>query len=286
MSSPTPPGLPPQGPYQNQPPQYPQQPQPYQQPQYPQQQFQQPYQQTLPKKLSPWVWVAIAVGVMMVLGVAAISIGSYFIYRTVKNAGFDADLMKTNPGLAMAKMAAALNSDYETVSTNDGAGIITVREKSTGKTVQMKFDSEKKTLVIVGDDGKEVKISASADEKNGGVAIQSSDGSLKIGAAAGASAPAWVPVYPGASTQGAFSSDSKDGSQNTFTFKTKESAGKVLTYYQEQLKSAGFTVNVTTVTDQGGMVQTEDSAKQRTVTVTAGSSNEGTEGSVTSTEKK
>jgi hypothetical protein len=280
--------MPPQGPYQNQPPQVPPQPQqPYPQPQYPQQQFQQPYQQPpAPKKMSPWVWVAIAFGVLVVMGVAAIGVGSYLLYRTVKNAGFDAQLMKSNPGLAMAKMATALNPDYETVSTNDGAGTITVREKSTGKTMQMRFDPDKKSLVIVGDDGKEVKLSASIDDKNGGVAIQSSEGSLKIGAAAGASPPAWVPVYPGASTQGAFFSDSKDGSQNTFTFKTKESAGKVLTYYQEQLKAAGFTVNVVTATDQGGLVQAEDSSKQRTVTVTAGSSGEGAEGSVTSTEKK
>jgi len=41
------------------------------------------------------------------------------------------------------------------------------------------------------------------------------------------SAPAWVPVYPGSSPQGAMSSQSNDGKQNTFTFKTRDAAGKV-----------------------------------------------------------
>src|SRR5262249_39060727 len=147
-----------------------------------------------PNKTPAWVWILVAVGVVIVLGIAAVSIGSYFIIRGVQNAGFDSSLMQRNPGLAMAKMASALNPDLETISTDDRAGTIVVREKSTGKTVTMRFDADKKTLVVVGDDGKEVKLSANGDDKNGSVEVQSPDGTLKFGAAAGNSAPAWVPV--------------------------------------------------------------------------------------------
>jgi hypothetical protein len=273
MSSPTPPG---------QPPQYPQQPpyqQPYGQPQYPQ-------QPVGPKKTPAWVWILVAVGIVIVLGIGAVSLGTYFVYRSVKRAGFDTTLMKNNPGLAMAKMAAALNPDLEEVSSDDNAGTIVMREKSTGKTMTMRFDTEKKSLVMVGDDGKEVKFSASGDDKSGSVEIQSADGTVKFGAAAGNNAPAWAPVYPGSSPQGTMSSQSNDGKQNTFTFKTKDSASKVLAYYQEQLKAANFNIGLMSSADTGGMLQAEDQGKQRTIVITAGTSGEGTEGSVTTVEKK
>ena len=283
MSSPTPPGQPPPNPPQG-PPQYqqPQQP-PYQQ-QYPQQQY--PQQPMGPKKTPAWVWILVVVGVVIVMGIAAVSVGAYFLVKKVQNAGFDTTLMKENPGLAMAKMAAALNPDLETVSSNDSAGTITMREKSTGKTVTMRFDPDKKSLVVVGDDGKEVKFSASGDDKSGSVEVTTADGTLKFGTAAGNSAPAWVPVYPGSSPQGTIASQNNEGKQNTFTFKTKDSASKVLAYYQDQLKAANFNIALMSSSDAGGMLQAEDQSKQRSIVITAGTSTDGTEGSVTTIEKK
>ena len=81
------------------------------------------------------------------------------------------------------------------------------------------------------------------------------------------------------------STQSKEGNSNTFTFKTNDAASKVIAYYQDQLKSAGFTVNLVSSGDQGGMVHAEDSAKKRTIIVTVGTSSEGTQGSVMSVEK-
>jgi hypothetical protein len=281
MSSPTPPGQPPQYPPQGQP-QYQQQPpyqQPYGQPQYPQQPM-------APKKTPAWVWILVALGVCIVLGIAAVGVGSYFLIKKVQNAGFDTTLMKNNPGLAMAKMAAALNPDLETVSTNDSSGTIVMREKSTGKTMTMRFDPDKKSLVVVGDDGKEVKFSATGDDKSGSIEVQSPDGTVKFGAAAGNNVPAWVPVYTGSSPQGTLFSQTADGKQNTFTFKTKDGAGKVLSYYQDQLKSADFNIGLMSSTDAGGMLQGEDKSKRRTIVITAGTSSDGTEGSITTVEKQ
>jgi hypothetical protein len=273
MSSPTPPGQPPQNP------QY----QPYQQPQYQQPQYP---QQMGPNKTPAWVWILVAVGVVIVLGIAAVSVGSYFIIRGVRNAGFDSSLMRSNPGLAMAKMASAMNPDLETISTDDKAGTIVVRERSTGKTLTMRFDPDKKSLVVMGDDGKEVKLSATGNDKSGGVEVQTADGTLKFGAATGNNAPAWVPVYPGSTPQGTMSSQTNEGKQNTFTFKTNDGAGKVLSYYQDQLKSANFTIGVMSSSEAGGMLQAEDQNKERTIVITAGSSGGGTEGSITTLEKK
>lgn len=232
------------------------------------------------------MWVLIGVAVVAFLIIAGVSITSFVLYRTVKNAGFDPALMSKNPGLALTKMAAALHPDTEIVSTDDARGTVTVRDKSTGKTMTFKWDPDKKTLVIVNEDGKELKFAATGDGQNGAVTVESGDGSVKFGAGAGNNAPAWAPVYPGTTPQGTFSSQTPDGSQNTYTFKTRDSAGKVLEYFKQQLTTAGFKVTSTIASDQGGMLQAADDSQKRSVLITAGTSAEGTEGSVTTIEKK
>jgi len=279
--------MPPQGgpyPPQGGPPQYPQQyQQPYQQ-QYPQQY---PPQSQPPKKSKALMWILIVVAVVIFLGVAAVSLGSFFLYRTVKNAGFDPELMQKNPGLAMTKLVATLHPDTQVVSTDDARGTVTVRDKSTGKLMTFRWDPDQKTLVIVGDDGKEVKFSASGDDKGGSLTVQGGDGgTVKFGAAAGNNTPAWAPVYPGTTPQGTFSTQTGEGSQNTYTFKTHDAASKVLDYFKQQLTASGFKVTLTAAGDQGGMVQATDDANKRSVMITAGTSTEGTEGSVTTIEKK
>ena len=237
------------------------------------------------KKTSPLVWILGGLAVLMIGGMLMCGVVGFLAVRAVKNAGFDPDLMKRNPGLAMAKMVAAVNPNLQTVSTNERTGTITMRDKTNGKMITFKFDAEKKSMVVVGDDGQEVTFNASGDGKNGAVTVQSSEGTMRFGAAAGNTAPAWVPVYPGSSPQGTMATQTKDGNSNTFTFKTSDGAGQVLTYYQDQLKSAGFKMNLVTTGDQGGMVQAEDSDKRRTIIVTVGTSAEGTQASVMAVEK-
>lgn len=243
------------------------------------------------KKSNVLMWVLIGVGGIVVLGMLAVGIGSFVIYRTVshvvKESGFDPDLMQRNPGLAMAKMVAAINPDAEVVSTNDRSGTITIKEKSTGKVVTMRFDPDKKSLVIVGDDGSNVSIKADGDGNNGSVEINGGDGSIKFGGAAtGSAMPSWLPAYPGSSPQGTFSSQNKDGSQNSWGFKTSDAPGAVITFYQDKLKAAGMTINMTTNTGGGGMIMAADEAAKRTVMVTANVGGaDGTSGTITVVQK-
>ena len=253
MSSPTPPNIQPQG------------------------------QPPVARKTSIWVWIIGGIAIFLFAITLTCGVIGYMGMRMIKSAGFDSELMKSNPGLAMAKMVSSMNPDLETVKTNDREGTITVREKSTGKVMTMRFDPDTKKMVIITDDGKQ----ASVTIDNNGVSATGADGStVKFGQAVGNNAPSWVPVYPGSTPQGTMSSSSADGSQNTFTFKSKDSASKIITYYSDQLKAAGFIINMTTNTDQGGMVQASDEGKKRTVIVTVGTSADGTETGVTSIEKK
>jgi hypothetical protein len=217
-----------------------------------------------PKKTSPLVWILAGVGgfiVLCMIGCAAI--GFFFVHK-VREAGFDADLMQRNPGLAMTKMITAFSPNLEVLSTNERAGTVTVHDKQTGKTITYKFDPDKKTMVITGDNGEEVKIGASANNKM----------------------PDWVPVYPGSSPEGSYSIQSLEGSSGTFTFKTTDAASKVTSFYQDQLRSSGFNVTLVSSGDQGGMLSAENADKKRTVVITAGASDGTTTASVTVSDKK
>jgi hypothetical protein len=213
-------------------------------------------------------------------------LGGFFLMRKAKQAGLDSGLLSSNPAYAAAKLAATMNPDVETVSSDDGRGTITVRDKKTGKTTTLKFDPDKKTMVVTDENGKQATVKVNTDGDKGAVEVQSSDGTVKFGATGSNQMPGWVPVYPGSSPKGTFSSQSKDGNQSTYAFSTKDAPAKVISYYQDQLKAGGFTINMTTNTPQGGMVMAEDGGKTKTLMLTVSGSDDGTDVSLTSVEKK
>ena len=98
--------------------------------------------------------------------------------------------------------------------------------------------------------------------------------------------PAWVPVYPGSAPQGTLSTQTPNGTQNTYAFKSQDAPAKVVAVFQEQLKGSGLTVNMVNSGEQGGVVQAQDADKNRTVLVTAGAADGGTSGTITVIEKK
>ena len=240
-----------------------------------------------PKKTSVWVWIFGGIVIFLFAITLTCGVVAYMGMKMIKNAGFDSELMKNNPGLAMAKMVTAMNKDYETVSTNDREGTIVVREKSTGKTMTMKFDPATKQMVITNSDGKQSSVTVNGQGATGGLTLQGSDGStVKYGNTTGNNVPSWVPVYPGSNPQGLVSATSAEGTQNTFSFKSTDPASKILTFYTDQLKAAGFTINMTTTTEQGGLVQASDEGKKHVVNVMVGTNADGTETGITAVEKK
>jgi hypothetical protein len=260
MSAPVPPGLPPQT----------------------------PYQAPLPpgKKPNILLWVIGGVVVVM-LGITAMcGLGGYFLMKKAKDAGLSTESLQKNPGYALAKLAVTANPELEVISSDDDQGKITVREKNTGKVVSMKFDVEKKSMVVVDENGKETTLSIAGDGDKGSLTVKSSDGTVKIGGGAGNQMPAWVPVYPGSSPEGTFSASAKEGENNGYHFKTNDGPAKVLDYFQSQLKAAGFTISMASNTPSGGMVIGQDAAQNRTLTITVGEAGGGSEVNVMAAEKK
>jgi hypothetical protein len=191
--------------------------------------------------------------------------------------------MKKNPGLATAKMAVTMSPDTEIVSSDDKAGTIVVRDKKTGKTVTMKFDPQMKAMVITDENGKSTSLTTTEDGANASMEIKSPEGTMRMGKSAD-KAPDWVPVYPGSSPQNTFSASSGGERTGSYAFVTKDPADRVISFYGDSMKSAGFTVsNMTSNSDGkiGGIVSGEDMANKRTVVATLGAEDDGTHVGVT-----
>src|ERR1700739_1581480 len=138
------------------------------------------------KKSNLLTWILGGIVTLMIGVLGTCGLAYYFIMHKAKEAGFDSGLLTTNPGYAAAKMFTTMNPDVETITSDDSSGTITVRDKKSGKTTTLKFDPNKKTMVVIDENGKE--------------------GSAQM--------PGWMPVYPGSSPTGTFSSQSKDGNQS------------------------------------------------------------------------
>jgi hypothetical protein len=242
-----------------------------------------------PRKTSPLVWILAAVaGLFVLIGILIVGAG-FFVVHKARQAGLDPELMKNNPGLATAKLLAATNPDLEVVSVDDGRGRITIRQKSTGKTMSVSFDEMKHGKITFREDGKEaVTLEAHGDGQDGTLQMKSGNESVTIGANQ-ATLPAWIPAYPNAKTQSNFSMNNKDGVAASFQFQTRDAGKDVLTFYEKGLKENGFKVTTTSTSDSGtassGIISAENEAEKRTVMITVGNDDKGATVSVTYSQK-
>lgn len=247
--------------------------------------------------LKIFLWIlGIFAGLVVLVILGFVGLG-FFVFHKAKQAGLDSDLMKKNPALAVAKMAVTANPDTDLISSNDDAGTIVVKDKKTGKVVTMKFDPEKKSMVLVDENGKTASMqldtsksslvvtdeqgktsTISANGQTGTIQVNGADGStVKMGANAD-KAPAWVPVYPGATPQSTYSATSARQQGGTYTFVTADTPDKILTYYENALKAGGMRTSNTLSTTNGkvtGFVSGSAAGDKRSVMVTVSGETDG-----------
>jgi hypothetical protein len=212
-------------------------------------------------KTSPLIWIVGAVaGIFVLIGILVVGAGLYIAHKA-KVAGFDSELAQKNPALAAAKVMVSLNPDLETVKIDEDRGLLTIRDRKTGKTITMNAE----------------------DIKNGKLTFsdESTGEHVTLGTNIEAKLPAWLPSYPGSKPDGSFTSSGNGNEGGTAHFRTSDAGSKVLAFYQENLKSAGFKITSTFSGDsgesRGGIVTAEDAANRRTVMVTVSSASEGTD---------
>jgi hypothetical protein len=232
-------------------------------------------------KVLLWV-LGIIGGFILICIIAMVSCG-YYVAHKIKQSGA---MASKNPIYASAKIAAQFNPDVEIVSSDDDRGTLVIRDKRTGKTTSMKFDTKTNTMVITDDQGRTSSITT--DTSSGSVSMQSQDGTVKLGGGAD-KAPSWVPQYPGATPQSTFSASDNEKQSGSYSFVSKDPVDKIVSYYADSLTTAGLTVSRANNSVGGhntGVVTAQDKDSIRTVVVSADDESDGTHVSVTFEEKK
>jgi len=191
------------------------------------------------RKTSVLVWILLALAGIFVLGVVGIGITAYYFTR--------------NPGAALAKLITAGNPNVEVLDTDMGSQTMRIRDRKTGEEITISFD-----------DIKHGRFKFSARDDKGQVA------NMEIGGGAG-KMPAWVPTYPGATAQGNITAKGQDsdgmGEGGVVTFTTSDSPAQVTSFYQDKFKALGMTVNVSGITDSGGVITGADEDGRRSLNV-------------------
>lgn len=236
------------------------------------------------KGLHPLAWVGIGCGVIAVIVAVALTIGGFFLARTVKNVAED---FEDNPGLAAARFIVKASPELEEVEVDEDDGTMTIRNTKTGELITVNFDDiTEGRLSWTGDDGNEVTVDVS-QAGEGTVKIESSDGeafALTTGAAVSDEIPKWVPVYPGSEPENRGTMKTSDSVNGNFTLKTDDPVTDVLGFFRDELKEAGFQVNVNTYSGdgaEGALLNGSIEAEKKTVVVIIGRDDDATTVSVT-----
>ena len=236
------------------------------------------------KGMSPWAWVAIGCGGLIV--VFAIVVSLSFMFFAKKAVDFVEDVQE-NPEAAVEMLIKA-NPDLELVESDRDAGTITIREKDSGEVITVNYEDIKEGKLTFETDEGEMTFSASEDSEEGLFTV-TTDGeeTMRVGSSDMDSLPGWVPVFPGGTTTGTYSATTPDGVSGSFQLTSSESVDDVLAFYVEQFEDDEWRVQKTEYSGPDGKGgQVIASMEDRTVMVILSTSEEGTQAMVNYTDSQ
>ncbi len=215
---------------------------------------------------SPWVWVAVGCGGILIVGFVVMLALGLFAVKKGKEAFEEAtggesltdfvEDMKENPTKTLAETAIRADPDLELVSTDDEAGTITFTNTRTGEEATLNFEDIAEGRLSMSTDEGEYRVDAT-DAGEGGITFTGPEGQeTRIGGGADLSAvPDWVPRYPGMTeAQSTLHSTTADGMMGAFTGKSTDDAQAVVDHFKKLFEDRGYEI--------GGesMTRTPDSA--------------------------
>ncbi len=215
------------------------------------------------KKTSPIVWILIGIAGFFVFVFIAVAALGFFAYHKAKQAGFDVALLEKHPELAVIKMAVAANPDLELVSIDENRGLVSVKNKKTGKVSTANFSDIKNGKLSLEEDGKTMTIESQGQGSEGTLAVTTPEGTAKFGGIV--KLPSWLPAYAGAKIEG-FAAEGTNGAGGGFGFKSQDSAETVTAFYEDALKKSGFQVQATKHA-AGAILNAESGARKAVINV-------------------
>jgi hypothetical protein len=229
------------------------------------------------KGMSSGAKIAIGCGVVALIAVLVLVIGlvtgGAFLFKKAKEAGFDPELARKNPGLAAAKMVVAANPELELQRVDEKEGTLTIRHKETGETLTVDYrDIEKGKLSFKTDEG---EMTFRADESGAQVQLRDESGETQVmdfgGTADDSRIPEWIPRYPGKMTV-TFTMSESGEQAGQFAIEMTGALEDARDFYVSELEGQGFSVEVSSMTfGEARMFNvtatSEDASRVLTVTI-------------------
>ena len=226
-----------------------------------------PAAQEKKKGLGPLAWIAIGCAGIAILGGLGLLVSGFFVYKMEEEV---AEEIEENPIAATSRLIAAANPDIELVEADEVDRVVTFRNVRTGEEFTFDFhDIEEGRLSFHSEDGA-VSVELEADDADkGSLRITTEDGTASFGANVGVEGfPGWVPIYPGTSPQGMFSTETPEMRSGAYSLKTADDLSEVINYYVAALEDKGFEIVNRVVVSDTTLLTAQSSDESRTVNVT------------------
>jgi len=261
----------------------------FRQPNAGQQPWSQPSLPPAKKSGGVWMWVIGGCLGIVLLGGLGFAVLGYFGYKAAQSTIAD---MEDRPTFAAAKLLVALNSEVELVDADEATQRITVREKSSGKTISITLDELKNGKISFSDqDGKESTLSIEGSEKEGTFSLKTDDGtgSFSIKSGSDVALPSWIPMPEGEITSTSFVA-SQGTESYVMQLTSTLSADAFADWFTKTAGQQGLEMKNRTIADSGSekaiILQAESKDGKKSLSVMGSQkSGSGTEGIYTAQSK-
>lgn len=215
-----------------------------------------------------WVWFAGGCLLLLLLGIGACIVGVGIAGKKVVDTAKEA---AENPAKA-AELIIKAHPEFEHVETDEGAGTITIRDKSSGEETTLDFEDIKKGRFRVQTKDGESTIDFSGAE-DGSIEIETPEGKTSLGKADLDDVPDWVLLHPdGSGSQAMMTSSGTKGTSGMIAQQIADTErDAVMDWFAQSLEDEGWEVETSKVTVSGqpaaGSVSARQSDPRRTITV-------------------
>ena len=202
------------------------------------------------KGLPVLAWIAIGCGGIVVLGGIAFTLIGWLAVSKMKDVASD---FESNPTRAAAELMVRMNPELEMVESDEDAGTLTVREKSSGKVITFNYQDIEQGRISFETDQGTVEISGQPQGDEGVMTISTADGKTQIGG--GGEVPDWIPAHPSTTTRKSlYRATGPKGDSGHAAFSVAAAADDVVTFYKTELENMGYTVTVASFSGGEGSV--------------------------------
>jgi hypothetical protein len=220
------------------------------------------------KGTHPLVWVAVGCAAVIMLSAFVLVVGGLFIFNKAKDM---VEEMDESPVFAAAKLIAAANPEIELIEADEENRVVTFRNTRTDEEYTIDFEDIEEGRISFFSDDESFSLELDSEEDDTArLTITTDEGTARFGAGVRIEdLPSWVPVYPGTTPEGTFSSETTEGRSGAYTIATDEELESVVDYYISELEKRGLEIATRATSRKGAFLTATSSDGNLTVNLAA-----------------